>query len=118
MSILEDHLEQSVLDLLQELGYSYECGYDIAPAPDGTRPERDDYKQVWLLGRLRKQLAHLNPHLPPAAIEDAISRLGSLEGGAVTRNRQFHKYLRDGVPVEYSRDGEIVGDLARLADFE
>jgi type I restriction enzyme, R subunit len=118
MPILEDHLEQSVLDLLQELGYSYECGYDIAPEPDGARPERDDYKQVWLPGRLRKQLTHLNPHLPPAAIEDAISRLGKLEGGPVARNRQFHKYLRDGVPVEYSKDGEMVGDLARLADFE
>lgn len=119
MSILEDHLEQSVLELLQELGYSYECGYDIAPAPDGSRPERDNYQQVWLLRRLRRQLAHLNPHLPPSAIEDAIARLHNLEGGLTKRNRQFHRYLRDGVPIEYSNaDGDIVGDLARVADFE
>jgi type I restriction enzyme R subunit len=119
MSILEDYLEQSVLELLQELGYGYECGYDIAPTPDGPRPERDSHQRVWLLGRLRKQLAHLNPHLPPSAIEDAIARLHNLEGGLTKRNSQFHRYLRDGVPIEYSNaDGEPVGDLARVADFD
>ena len=118
MPILEEHLENTLIGWLQELGYAYECGYDIAPAPDGARPERDDYRQVWLMGRLRTQLAHLNPHLPPAAIEDAIARLKNLEGGAVVRNQQFHRFLRDGVPVEFTREGEMVGDIARLADFE
>ena len=118
MPILEDHLEQHLLELLQELGYAYECGYDIAPAPDGARPERDNYRQVWLLGRLQKQLAHLNPHLPPDAIEDAMARLGNLEGGLLARNRQFHKFLRDGVPCKYLQDGEELGALARLVDFE
>lgn len=65
MPILEDHLEQQVLDLFKELGYAYECGYDIAPAPDGARPERENYRQVWLMARLEKQLACLNPHLHP-----------------------------------------------------
>jgi len=118
MKILEDHLEQQVLGWLRELGYSYECGYDIAPTPDGSRPEREDYRQVWLVTRLRSQLAKLNPHLPPAAIEDALSRLRNLNGALLTRNRQFHKYLREGVPVEFERNGEPVGDLAHLIDFE
>ena len=118
MPILEDHLEQHLLTILQELGYAYECGYDIAPAPDGPRPERDNYRQVWLTGRLQKQLAHLNPHLPPDAIEDAMARLGNLEGGLLARNRQFHKFLRDGVPCKYLHDGEELGALARLVDFE
>lgn len=61
MPIIEDHLEQSVLDWLRELGYGYECGYDIAPAPDGLRPERENYRQVLLVGRLRRQLEMLNP---------------------------------------------------------
>ena len=70
------------------------------------------------MGRLRKQFAHLNPHLPSEAIEDAVARLQNLEGGLTSRNRQFHKYLRNGVTVEYSRDGEEIGDIARLVDFE
>lgn len=102
MPILEDHLEQHVLEQLQELGYAYECGYDIAPAPDDPRPEREDYRQVWLLGRLERALTSVNPHLPPAAIEDALARLRRLEGSLIARNRQFHGFLRDGVPVEFS----------------
>ena len=118
MRILEEHLENQVLGWLQEMGYSYECGYDIAPTPDGTRPERADYKTVWLEGRLQKQLAHLNPQLPPAAIEDAIARLHNLQGALLTRNREFHRFVRDGIPVEFERDGEMVGDRARLFDFD
>jgi len=118
MSILEDHLEQQILEILTEQGYSYENGYEIAPAPDGTRPERDDYRQVWLAGRLEKQLTFLNPHLPPQAIADALGRLHNLEGSLPQRNRQFHAYLRDGVPVRFTREGEDIDDLARLVDFD
>ncbi len=118
MPILEDHLEQQVIEQLQELGYAYECGYDIAPAPDGTRPERPNYQEVRLLGRLRDALIRLNPHLPAPAIEEAIVKLNGLEGGLLSRNRQFHGFLRDGVPVEFDKNGEIIGERARLADFE
>lgn len=48
--ITEDQLEQQYLDWFQAQGYSYVCGYDIAP--DGSSPERDDYHQVVLKQRL------------------------------------------------------------------
>lgn len=36
----------------------------------------------------------------------------------IGNNRAFHKMLRDGVEVEYSRlDGSITGDRVRLVDF-
>lgn len=118
MPIIEDHLEQTVLDWLRELGYGYECGYDIAPAPDGLRPERENYRQVLLVGRLRRQLEMLNPQLPATAIEEAILQLQNPDvPGLAASNRQFHRWLRDGVPIEYQRDGEPVGDLVRLVDF-
>ena len=119
MPIIEDHLEQAVLDWLRELGYAYENGYDIAPAPDGARPERENYRQVILLDRLRRQLEILNPHLPASALEDAILRLQNPDiPGLTLANRQFHRWLRDGVPVEFqSSNGETVGDLVRLVDF-
>ena len=118
MPILEAHLEDHVLQLLQDLGYAYENGYDIAPAPDGKRPERADYRQVWLLGRLEKALRRLNPALPDDGVADAMARLKGLSGSLIERNRQFHTMLRDGVRVEYQKNGELVGDLARLCDFE
>jgi type I restriction enzyme R subunit len=33
-------------------------------------------------------------------------------------NEEFHKMLVDGVPVEYHKDGNIVGDSVRVCDFE
>lgn len=32
-------------------------------------------------------------------------------------NRQFHRWLRDGVKVQYQKNGETVGDQVRLIDF-
>ena len=50
--ITEDHLEQLVLTWFQDSGWEYLYGPDIAP--DGDTPERADYRQVLLQGRLHE----------------------------------------------------------------
>lgn len=50
--ITEDHLEQLALTWFQAIGWEYCYGPDIAP--DGTAPERADYRQVVLAERLIK----------------------------------------------------------------
>jgi type I restriction enzyme, R subunit len=37
--------------------------------------------------------------------------------GSVNANRQVHRWLVDGVPVEFQKDGETRGDRVRLLDF-
>jgi len=119
MPVYESHFEEAALDWLAELGYQKISGDDIAPAPDGIMPERANYKQVVLVDRLRERLAALNPSIPPAAIADAIQQvLNPNQPTLIQANRQFHCWLRDGVRVEYLRDGETVGDFVRLVDFE
>ncbi|MDT7806328.1 MAG: type restriction enzyme subunit [Acidobacteriota bacterium] len=119
MTIREDHLEQAALRWFAELGYQTLSGYDIAPAPDGTAPERENYRQVILAGRLRSQLVALNPDIPLTAIDDAVRQLLSPNTPTLIQaNRQFHRFLREGVPVEFQRDGETVGDRVRLFDFD
>ncbi len=114
MPIIEDHLEQTVLDWLRELGYSY--AFELKP--DAAKPERENYRQVILVDRLRRHLEIINPQLPATAIEEAVLLLQNPDvPGFVAANRQFHRWLRDGVPVEFQRDGETVGDLVRLVDF-
>lgn len=54
----ENRLESVVVDDFRELGYKYVHGPSVAPdLPDrqagGDAPERADYSQVVLLGRLR-----------------------------------------------------------------
>lgn len=114
--ITEDQLEQIVLDWFKGLGYLYEYGPDIAC--DGERPERKDYKQVILPERLFSALKRLNPHVPDSAINDVIHVLSAISDPTLTKiNRIFHKYLIDGVPVEYVVDGKKKSDRLFLMDF-
>ena len=112
----EDQLEQEALSWLIEVGYTHLHGPDIAP--DGTSPERDTYRQVFLPRRLRDAIARLNPHLPPAAQEDAFQQVQDLGTPALlSANQHFHRLLVAGVPVQYQQDRETRGDFARLIDW-
>ena len=115
MPVYESHFEEAALDWFADLGYQKISGYDIAPAPDGSTPERANYRQVILVDRLRERLRSINPTIPAAAIEDAINHiLNPNLPSLLQANRQFHRWLRDGVKVEYQHDGETVGDFVRL----
>lgn len=112
----EDQLEQEVLDWLAGLGYAVHAGPDIAH--DGPSPQRSGYRQVVLPFRLREAIQRLNPEVPTAAREDALQRVLDLGIPALlSANRAFHKLLVGGVPVQYQRDGETVGDFVRLVDW-
>ena len=112
----EDQLEQEALGWLAEVGYTHVYGPDIAP--DGSAPERADYRQVVLVDRLREAIARLNPAIPTVAREDALKQVLDLGvPSQLAANRQFHKLLVNGVPVQYQKAGETLGDLVRLVDF-
>jgi len=112
----EDQLEQETLGWLAELGYAVHSGYDIAH--DGPNPQRANYRQVVLAFRLREALQRLNPNIPSAALEGALQRVLDLGFPALlSANRAFHKLLVAGVPVQYQKDGETVGDFVRLVDW-
>lgn len=113
----EDLLEQEVLGWLAEVGYRVVCGYDVAP--DSDKPWRANFNQVLLLDQLRGAIARLNPSVPMVAREDALAQVVNLDTPAqLSANRAFHRLLVNGVPVQYQRDGETVGDFVRLVDFE
>jgi len=117
--VSEDAVEQAMLEWLASLGWSVAHGPDISP-PDAKTPgtERDSYREVALRHRLADAIARLNPHIPPGARDDALRRVLSPNVPAlVSTNRQLHRWLVDGVPVEYQRDGETRGDRVRLLDF-
>ncbi len=62
----------------------------------------------------------LNPDLPPEALDDAFRKLTRVDAPSlITRNRNLHRMLVDGVNVEYARpDGSIAGAQAQVLDFE
>lgn len=112
----EDQLEQEALGWLQEVGYYVLNGPEIAF--DGTSPERSDYRQTVLPFRLREAINRLNPTIPTTAREDALKQVQDLGIPALlSANRQFHKLLVNGVPVQYQKDSETRGDFVRLVDW-
>ncbi|AMM25244.1 type I restriction endonuclease subunit R [Variovorax sp. PAMC 28711] len=112
----EDQLEQEALAWLFDVGYTHRYGPDIAH--DGPTPERASYRQVVLADRLRAAIDRLNPDVPAAAQDDALKQVLALGTPVLlSANRQFHKLLVTGVPVQYQKDGETRGDFVRLVDW-
>ena len=90
----EDQLEQEALGWLADVGWQHRYGPDLAP--DGAAPERDNYRQVLLIGRLRQAVAALNPTVPQAARDDAVKQVVDLGTPVLlAANRQFHRLLVD-----------------------
>jgi type I restriction enzyme, R subunit len=115
--ITESELEAQAITWFQDTGWEFRHGPDIAP--DGDTPERADYRQVLLTGRLFEALRRLNPEIPEIVLEDAFRRIAKPDHPSlVFNNRSFHEALLNGVPVETEVGGEKRGDRVRLVDFE
>nr|WP_281720054.1 type I restriction endonuclease subunit R [Nitrosomonas nitrosa] len=114
--ITEDQLEQLALSWFQDTGWDYRYGPDIAP--DGDNPERTDYRQVLLAGRLKQALQRLNAGIPASVLDDVAHQLTKPgHPSLILNNRSFHELLIDGVPVEVVIDGVKRGDRVHLIDF-
>ncbi len=113
----ESIVEQAALAWLESMGYLILPGPEIAPGE--LHAERDDYKQVLLERRLRQALQRLNPHMSPDVLEEGFRKLARLDSPSlVANNHTLHKYLVEGVPVEYQRpDGSFGGDYLRALDY-
>ncbi len=117
--VTEDHVEQASLEWLATLGWEVGHGPDASP-PDAKTPgtERDTYREVLLKHRLQAAIRRLNPHIPAGAQDEALRMVRNPNiPGAVQANRQMHRWLVEGVPVQYQRDGETRGDRVRLVDW-
>lgn len=117
--VSEDHVEQATLGWLAALGWEIGHGPNLSP-PDAKTPgtERDTYREVALKHRLRDAIRRLNPHIPAGAQDEAWRMvLNPNVPGQVQANRAMHRWLVEGVPVQYQKDGETRGDRARLVDW-
>jgi type I restriction enzyme R subunit len=117
MSLDESIVEGAALAWFKELGYAIGHGPHIAPGEPAA--ERESFADVVLVNRLRDSIRRLNVSIPEDAREEALRKVLRIATSSLTQtNRAFHRVLRDGVPVEYSRsDGSIAGDHVRVVDF-
>ena len=108
MLINENTLEQAVIAQLQENGYEYFYGPDI---------DRD-YHEVILKDYFETAMYKINPKISVDIIGEAyktIRNLGLLKLEDI--NAAFHKYLIEGVPVNYCVNGELRTYTVKLIDF-
>jgi len=113
--ISEDHIEQVVIQEFKALGYQYLNGTEISP--DGFSQERE-YHEVVLKQRLQAAIANLNPNIPAEAQEEALKKvLRSNSPNLSQNNYQFHKYLTEGVDIEFRKGDRIAGDKVWLIDY-
>jgi len=118
----EDRLVQATFaeHLEKELGWDNVYAWnDETFGPNGTLG-RNDTREVVLARDLRRAIQRLNPELPPAAVEEAITKTTQhdFSRSLLAHNQAFHKFIRDGVPVSF-RDstGQLRHAQARVIDF-
>lgn len=116
--LYESDVEEAALHYFHDLGWQVVNGPEIAP--DGDAPERADYSAVLLLERLRRAVATLNPELGSSAVDEVVRKVQASTGPSlVAVNREIHRMVVDGVPVEIRRpDGSTGYVQARLIDFD
>ena len=109
MSFTEGNYENAIIELFNEhLGYDHIKGVEV---------ERD-YSQPLHLELVRSSLININQGKPTQAIEEAITKITSINSGTlVSRNRIFSDFLQNGVEVNYFDGKDNVATRVQLIDF-
>ncbi|MBR4923912.1 MAG: type I restriction endonuclease subunit R, partial [Bacteroidaceae bacterium] len=105
----ENSYEQAIIALFGEMGYRYECGYDI------ERDPRNPLHEEVLMASLRR----VNPGMTSYALDELVKQLKEIDGAdLVAQNETFTDYLQNGIPVEDKVNGEYRTVNAKLVDYE
>jgi type I restriction enzyme, R subunit len=110
--------EEQVIDWLRGIEWEYEFGPELAP--NGSRPERNSFKDVILVSRLEETLGRINPGIPKEVIRRVSQRIQSPgEADPFAANKLIHSWIRDGMSENVRRsDGTETTEIIRLVDFE
>ena len=105
----EESYENTLIQLFQDLGYQYECGYNV------EREYRNPYYEADLQDALRRQ----NPMLSDEVLQEAFRLVTHVNEGILEqRNETLMDYVQNGVEVKYSEDGRAKTALVKLVNFD
>ena len=114
MKLNESSIEKLTLDLLKEVGFSY-------VNPEDLESERPDLSLAVLPERLLKAIEELNQDIPIEAQHHAYKEIMNsvkYTDNVIENNRTMHRLLVEGVPVDTSKDGEIIGKYVKIIDWD
>ncbi len=115
----EDALENSIIEILESLGWHSQNCYEEMFGEAGTLG-RLTPADVVLVKKLRPKLEELNSTLPKVAIDQAITELSRNRSmlSDFSANQEVYKLLKNGVKVEYNgSDGHRTHEKVQLIDW-
>ena len=106
----EETLENVTMDMLKELEYECINGYEM---------ERTDFSKVLLEEDLLEAIERMNRGIEFEQIQEVIRTIRNLDNNnTILNNKQFTKYLLEGIPVPIQEDGETKYKTIKIIDFE
>ena len=106
----EEVLERITLDILYELGYECINGYEM---------ERADYSRVILENDLKNAIHKINSNVTDEQSTEVLRQIKNLEhNNTILNNKQFTKYLLEGVSVPINENGETRYKTIKIVDFD
>lgn len=104
----EEAYEKVLISLFEELGYEYECGYDV---------ERD-YSEPYYRDDLEASIRRLNPQYDNSVIEEGIRNITNFELASMEeKNEKVTLWMQGGMEVNFQEGGETKTALLKLVDY-
>lgn len=106
----EETLEKITMELLSELEYEIINGYEL---------ERENYSNVILDKELESSIIRLNKGISNDEIREVIRLIKNLDNNnTILNNKQFTKYLLEGVKVPITENGTTRYKTIKIIDFD
>lgn len=106
----EETLEKITMEILEELEYECINGYEM---------ERTDFSKVILEEDLKEAIRKINSNVSEEELMEVLRQIKNLEhNNTILNNKQFTKYLLEGVPVPINENGETRYKTIKIVDFD
>ena len=118
--ITEDMIEQATIKALHKR-HDYTVLNCMTEEPD-TLPDgtgRKDKKQVVLPDVMLESLCQINPDIPEQTVRTVVDELchTPVSGDLMLTNYQNYQKIRNGITVEYNKDGKKTSNIFRLLSY-
>ncbi len=105
----EQTLEKVTMQMLEELEYECINGYEM---------ERTDFSKVLLEDDLVQAIEKINKDIKNEQIQEAVRLIRNLDhNNTILNNKQFTKYLLEGISVPIQENGETRYKTVKIIDF-
>ena len=106
----EETLEKVTMEMLQNLEYECINGYEL---------QREDFSKVLLEEDIVQAIERINNGTKSEQVQEALRLIRNLDhNNTILNNKQFTKYLLEGIAVPIQENGETKYKTVKLIDFD